>query len=577
MTLNAAETIVKMLEAYQVEYVFGVPGDTSVPLYDALRAARPAVTHVMARDERGAAFMADVYARLSGKPGVCEAPSGAGVMYLIPGLAEANGSSIPLIALTSDIPLASEGRNVLTEMDQAGLCRAVTKWQVTLRRPEKAAELMRKAFRMATTGRAGAVHITLPEDVLEGDAGEQVIYAEGACCRYPAYRSAPDPDAVERAADLLAAAHRPVMVAGGGAAISAAWEELTALAESLSIPVGTSINGQGSIDATHPLSLGVVGGNGARPYANEIVSQADLVFFVGCKTDSVTTLNWTLPPNDGSVKVLQLDVDPTELGNMYPVDVGLVGDAKLGLAQLLGAVRPRLNVDGREEREPWADFEGLRRAWFESQRSKARSKGRPIKPQRVLETLSRLLPRQAVIVADAGTGTPFTSAFYPTPAGRHVVIPRAYGGLGYAIPGVVGAKLARPEAPVVGLMGDGSFAMSAGDLETIYRLGLPVTLLQFNNATFGWIKTLQHLYQDQRYLSVDFSTDTDYVAIARGFGLRGVRVEGPEALEPVLQEALSDDRPTFIDVVTESEVTETPPVHKWLQDAAVKSGSKSVG
>lgn len=563
--MNGADAVVAMLKAYHVEYVFGLPGDTSIPLYEALRAASGSIRHVLARDERSASFMADVYARVSGRPGVCDAPSGAGATYLVPGLAEANQSSIPVIALTTDIPLAHAGRNVLTEMDQGALFRSVTKWRTTLARADGAPEALRKAFRQASSGRPGAVQITLPEDVLEQDAGAPAIFAEPACGEYPAYRAGPDPEMIARAAGHLVQAGRPVIVAGGGVVISRAWAELTDLAELLSIPVGTSINGQGSIDERHPLSLGVVGGNGARPYANDILNSADLVLFVGCKTDSVTTQNWTLPARNGAATVLHIDCDPTELGNNYATAVGIASDAKLALAQLGQTVRERTRpASAAPAREPWADFESLRNAWWESQLPMMRSDARPIKPQRVMDALIRLLPRETLIVADPGTATPFTSAFYASPAGRHIVIPRAYGGLGYAIPGVVGARLAKPDLPVIGLTGDGSFGMAAGELETIARLRLPVTLLQFNNGSFGWIKKLQQLYQDERYFSVDFSADSDYAAIARGFGLRGIRVEDPHELEPALRDALASDEPTFIDVVTESEVTETPPVHKWL-------------
>jgi acetolactate synthase-1/2/3 large subunit len=570
VTRHAAHALVEMLQAYQVEYVFGVPGDTSIPFYDALHAARDSVRHIMTRDERGASYMADVYARLTGRPGVCEAPSGAGAIYLLPGLAEANASSIPVIAFTSDIPLEAEGRNVLTELDQGQLFAAVTKWRTTLKRGERAGEVMRKAFRLATTGRPGPVQITLPEDVLEEPAPPAAhLYAEADCRAYPAYRTGADPQAVALAARALLQAARPVIVCGGGVTISRAWDEVTALAELLSAPVGTSINGQGSIDETHDLSLGVVGGNGARPYANEVLAAADLVFFVGCKTDSVTTLNWTLPANGGQVQVIQLDADPVEVGNTYPLTAGLAGDARTALRQLTEAVRGELaRLDGAASREPWADFAGLRAAWWAREAPKLASAARPMKPQRVLQALRAVLPRESVIVADAGTGTPFTSAYYPSPAGRHIIIPRGYGGLGYALPGVVGARLARPQAPVIGLVGDGSFGMSCGELETIARLNLPVVLLLFNNAQFGWIKTLQHLYRERRYLSVDFSADTDYAGIARAFGLEGRRVEDPDELEPALRAALASGRPTFLDVTTESEVTETPPVEKWLQAAA---------
>lgn len=569
MTLTVAQAIVAMLKAYGVEYVFGVPGDTSLPFYDALHEAQDSITHIMARDERGASYMADVYARLSGKPGVCEAPSGAGALYLIPGLAEAHASSIPVIAFTTDTPLDSEGRNVLTELDQGKLFQAVTKWQTTIKHPDRTTEILRKAFRIATTGRPGPVQITLPEDILEEKVSGTDFYAEAACRTFPALRTQPPQDQIVEAAQALLRAKRPLVVAGGGVAISGAWGELTELAELLSLPVGTSINGQGSIDETHPLSLGVVGGNGARPYANEVVAAADLVLFIGCKTDSVTTLNWTLPVNTGRVTIIQIDVDPSEIGNTYPITVGLAGDARSTLRSLIAEVKRQLHSsEGDNGREPWADFVSLRADFFGKEEIKMNSALSPLKPQRVMKALQRLLPPDTVIVADAGTGTPFTSAFYPSPAGRHIIIPRGYGGLGYALPGVVGAKLARPNSPVIGLMGDGSFGMSCGDLETIARLGLPIVLLQFNNASFGWIKTLQHLYKDKRYLSVDFSADTDYAAIARGFGVYGVRVDRAADLEPALKAALASDRPTFIDVLTESEVTETPPVEKWLKAAA---------
>ena len=571
MGMTGGQAVVTTLKAYGVQYVFGLPGDTTMPLYDALHGARHEITHVMARDERSASFMADVYARLSGRPGVCEGPSGAGATYLVPGLAEANGSSIAVVALISDIPLAGEGRNVLTELDQEAVFAPVTKWCATAKAAGKIPEILRKAFRAATTGRAGAVQVTLPHDVLSEDAGQSAVYAEEDCATFPARRTRPDPASVEAAAGLLSEARRPVIVAGGGAVVAGAWAELTALAELLTAPVGTSINGIGSISRRHPLSLGVVGGNGARPYANEIVADADLVLFVGCKTDSVTTNNWTLPAADGRVTIVHVDVDPAEIGNTYPTAVGLVGDARLALTDLLSAVRERVGDERAPDRQRLARIRRLADAWWQSRQPKMVSDARPIKPQRVMKALRDVLPSDAVIVADAGTGTPFTSAFYPCPAGRHVVIPRAYGGLGYALPGVIGARLARPDVPVVGLVGDGSFGMSCGELETINRLGLNVTLVQFNNSAFGWIKTLQHLFHDGHYYSVDFSPDTDHAAIARGFGLRGMRVDDPAQLEPALREALASDRTTFIDVITESEVTEVPPVHKWLRAAGQSS------
>lgn len=560
MRLNGGQLVVEMLKVYGVRYVFGVPGDTSLAFYDALCQAQREITHVLARDERSAAFMADVYARVSFCPGVCEGPSGAGATYLAAGLAEPHASSIPVIALTSDTSLSEENRNVLTALDQPALFAPITKWCTLVKQAKRIPDAVRQAFRIATSGRPGAVQITLPMDVLADEVDVPSLHAEEPCRGYPAYRTRPDPTAVQRATDLMLQARQPVIVAGGGAVTSGAWAELTALAEVLGAPVGTSICGKGAIAEDHPLSLGVVGGNGGRPYANALLRAADLILYVGCKTDSVTTAGWTLPPLITNQNILHLDVDPTEVGRNYTTVVGLVGDARLGLADLLAAVRaqdvhPRpnpLTALADEVSTFWTDFE-----------AKAAATSTPIKPQRVIEALARLLPADSVVVADAGTPTPFTAAYLRSAAGRQVIIPRGYGGLGYAIPGVIGAKLARPQATVVGLMGDGGFGMSAGELETVSRLGLPVTIVQFNNACFGWIKVSQELFQDGRCFGVDFSAETDYVGTVRGFGLRGVRVEDPQEVEPALREALAADRPTFIDIVTECETTELPPVEKW--------------
>jgi acetolactate synthase-1/2/3 large subunit len=562
MRLNGGQLVVEMLKAYGVRYVFGVPGDTGLAFYEALRQAHDQgeVALVLARDERSAAYMADVYARLSFRPGVCDGPSGAGATYLASGLGEPHASSIPVIALTSDTPVHQEDRNVLTALDQPALFSPLTKWCPLVKRADHIPDVMRQAFRVATSGRPGAVQITLPMDVLAENVEAPSLHAEAACRHYPAYRTRPDPAAVEAAAQLLVQAERPMIVAGGGVVTAGAWAELTVLAEVLGAPVGTSICGKGAIAEDHPLSLGVVGSNGRRPYANRVLQQADLILYVGAKTDSVTTAGWSLPPRDTGQTILHLDVDPTEIGRNYPTAVGLVGDARLGLADLVQAVRAR---DVRPRPNPVRALQAQVDAFWAEYAAKAADTSTPIKPQRVIRTLETLLPADSIIIADAGTPTPFMAAYFRSAAGRQVIIPRGYGGLGYAIPGVVGAKLARPGATVVGLMGDGSFGMSAGELETIGRLGLPVVIVQFNNACFGWIKVSQVLFHAGQTYGVDFSHETDHAAIARGFGLRGVRVEDPLQVEPVLRQALGSERPTFVDVVTECETTELPPVEKF--------------
>ena len=560
--MKASQSIVAQLQAYDVRYIFGLPGDTSMSFYAALADAREEITHILVREERSAGFMADAYARVSGRVGVCEAPSGAGATYLAPGVAEAHASSIPVLALTSDTPLRSEGKNVLTALDQNAVFGPITKARFQAKRADLVPAILRRAFRVATSGRPGAVHISLPEDVLQETNGHAPIYAEDECKTFPAYRTRAEPQAVRRAADLMVRASSPIFVAGGGVVTSGAWPELTALAETLGIPVATTIVGKGSIDECHPLSLGVIGGNGGRAYANQMLAEADLVFYIGANTDSVTTMNWTLPPPSSGKTILQCDVDPAEIGNNYSVAVGLAGDAKLVLADLLQAVQElpaaaRHSTARRERMSAGAE------AWWAEFQDKAAQATLPFKPQHIVAALAEALPEDSIVVADAGTPTPFTAAYLRSRAGRRVIIPRGYGGLGYALPAAMGAKLARPEATVVALMGDGSFGMTVGEFETLHRLGLPITVVQFTNGEFGWLKIMQDLYYDQQYYQVDFSSDTDHAGIARGFGMNSLKVERPGELVRVLRTAVRSQEPTFIDLAVEPEMVEPPPVHKW--------------
>lgn len=569
--MNGAQILVEMLKAYEVEVIFGVPGDTTMPFYDALHAARGTIRHVMARDERSAGFMADAYARLTNKPGICEGPSGAGATYMVPGVAEANGSSIPVICFTSDIPLADEDRGTLTAINQQELLRAATKWSATIKRADKIPETIRRAFRHATSGRPGAVHIVLPEDILIEEVAAPRIFAERACTVYPAYRARGPEAETRRIYELLTSAARPVIVAGGGAVISGAWDELNELATLLKIPVGTSINGKGALAEDHPWCIGVIGGNGGKPQANAIVGEADTILYVGTRVNSLITLSSTNPGPDSGTTILQIDADPIQLGNNLAAEVAICGDAKLVLGDLAALARTaRADMNAAPLRSTWERKALLARIapfWDEFE-GKARSDAYPVKPQRIFAALDRILPQASVIVADPGTMTPFTAgAFETRRPGRSIVIPRAHGGLGYAIPAVVGAKIARPDETVVCLCGDGSFGMSGTELETIARLNLSATIIHFNNGAFGWIKMLQHLYFDDRFFGVDF-TVVDYAKIAEGFGVRSVAITDADQLEDAIGEAVRRNGPTFIDVRTESELTEVPPVHAWQQALA---------
>ncbi len=309
----------------------------------------------------------------------------------------------------------------------------------------------------------------------------------------------------------------------------------------------------------------MIGGNGGRPYANQLLAEADCILYLGSKVNSLVTLKNTVPDPQKSVTTLQIDADPTELGNNLPMAVAACGDIKESLAALLKLIAERVNIAPKRQWSVQTFAQPAQAFWTEVAKQAACSDV-PISPQRVIDALWQHTPDDVVIVADPGTMTPFTAAQFRTRrGGRSIVIPRAHGGLGYALPATVGAAFARPNERIVGLVGDGSFGMSGTELATVASLHLPITLILFNNGSFGWIKMLQRLYYGQRYLGVDFPNKLNAAAIAEAFGICSVRITHPDQLVPAIKEALASNEPVFIDVPTKSELDEVPPVYAWQQ------------
>jgi len=556
-TLTGAEAVVEMLKAHGVEVIFGLCGDTSLPFYDALARLPHGMTHVLTRDERHAAYMADGYARVTGKVGVCEGPSGGGATYLLPGLVEANESSIPVLAINTDVSVSSRGRYTLTELDQKSLMRPLTKWNAVLDRAADIPRTFRAAFDAMTSGRPGAAHIALPFDVQNGPVERSDVWGDPSLGAYPSRRIGPDPFHVELAAKLLRGAKRPVFICGGGPVIAGAEDELRELAERLSAPVATTISGQGAISEAHPLAVGVVGSNGGTPETRAIVDEADLVVFVGCRAGSVTTERWRHPV-PGKVKVIHIDVDAQVIGANYRVDVPLVSDARLALAALNEALsemkRPlEASAVAKAKAAKFAKFDAL-----------AASNDRPIKPERVVKALSTVLDADAIVVADPGTPCPYLSAYYPVRrTGRTLFSNRAHGALGYSMAAAVGAHFGRPSVKTVAVMGDGSFGMCAGELETLVRHQLPITLVVIRNAVYGWIKAGQKTGYGQRYFSVDFGA-TDHAKVAEAYGVKSWTVEDPAKLEAALKAAIAADGPTLVDVVCQPLHEAKAPVSEWV-------------
>jgi acetolactate synthase-1/2/3 large subunit len=556
-TLTGAEAVVEMLKAHGVEILFGLCGDTSLPLYDALARLPHGMRHILARDERSAAYMADGYARVSGKVGVCEGPSGGGATYILPGLAEANESSVPVLCINSDISVSARGRYTLTELDQSALMRPVTKWNAVLDRAEDIPRVFRAAFNQMTSGRPGAAHIALPFDVQKGPVDRSDLWGDASLGQYPSRRVAPDLFLIERAAKLLQGASHPLFICGGGVIIAGAEQELLELSERLSAPVATTISGKGAMNEEQPLAVGVVGSNGGTPETRAIVDQADLVIFVGCRAGSVTTERWRHPA-PGRVKVIHLDVDPAVMGVNYPVDVSLVGDAKLALAVLNQALA---NV----KRPPAATaVQKVKEEKFGKFRALAESDDKPIKPERLVAEMTRALDADSILVADAGTPCPYFSAYYPVrKSGRRFFSNRAHGALGYSMTAAIGAHFAQPHVKCVSIMGDGSFGFTCGELETAVRYKLPITFIVISNGTYGWIKAGQKSGYNERYFGVDFET-TDHAAVAAAFGVKSWRVTEPADLGKALNKALAHGGPSLVDVVCQPLHEAKAPVSEWV-------------
>lgn len=555
-TLTGAEAAVEMLRAHGVDTIFGLCGDTSLPLYDAL-ARSGSIRHVLTRDERHAAYMADGYSRASGKVGVCEGPSGGGATYILPGLVEANESSIPVLAINTDISVSSRGKFTLTELDQRALMKPLTKWNAVLDRSADIPRVMRKAFEAMTTGHPGAAHIALPFDVQNGPVDRNDVWADPTLGSFPSRRVAPDPAMVELAAKLLRKAKQPTFICGGGVVLSGAEGELATLAENVSAPVATTISGKGSIDERCAHSVGVVGSNGGTPETRAVVDAADLIVFVGCRAGSVTTERWR-HPRAGKAKIVHIDVEPGVPGTNYKVDVPLIGDARLCLSALIDA------LDGHKRDADLSFVDHHKRTKFAKFEALALSDDQPIKPERVVFELQKNLDPDAIVVADPGTPCPYLSAYYVVKGtGRRYFSNRAHGALGYALAAAVGAHMARPQVKTVAVMGDGSFGMCVGELETAVRLKLPVTFIVISNAGYGWIKAGQKSGYERRYFSVDFGV-TDHAKVAEAFGVRSWRVFEPGKLGAVLESALTHDGPSLVDIVCQPLHEAKAPVSEWV-------------
>ena len=560
--LTGAEALVRMLEAYEVKHIFGLCGDTSLPFYDALARLDHGIEHILTRDERSAAYMADAYARVTHKVGVCEGPSGGGATYLLPGLVEANESSIPVLGITSDVPVTSRGKFPLTELNQQALYQPLTKWNTTIDIAEQIPSAIRSAFRAMTTGKPGSAHICLPHDVQKHNVSSSDIWAQKEHSHYPAQRYVANHADIEEAAKLILSARFPVLICGGGVINSGAEKILEKIATFLNIPVCTTVSGQGSLAGNHSLNVGVVGANGGVPATRDIVNSADLVFFITCRAGSTTTENWRFP--NKLIPIIHLDIDPNTIGANYHTKIGLVGDAKLTLEKLYEELESNIKnrtqncVDGKTV------VAKAKVAKFSPFLKLANSNETPILPEKIVHLLNQYLPKDAIVCADPGTPCPYFSAYFLSDLpGRHFITNRAHGALGFSMSAAIGAAIGRPNTKCVSIMGDGSFGFTSGELETITRYKLPILMVVISNSVYGWIKASQKSGYDKRYYSVDFNR-TDHAKIAEVYGIRSWSVTDPSNLESVIKSAIEYGGPALVDIISQPLQDAAAPVSQWM-------------
>ena len=549
-----------LLAEHGVRHVFGVPGGQTLALYDAILDASPALTHVLVRDERSGAYAADGYARMTGRVGVCDATVGPGAAKLPSGLGEALGASVPVIALVSDLPARMSPhryRSAASQaLDQAALLRPVTKWLASVPDAASMPALVRQAFREATSGRPGPVALILPQDVLDSPAEPVAPRASaGRFGAFPAFRPVPEAADVAAVAAVLRRASRPFVLAGGGVMHSGAGPAVAALATLLSAAVGTTLTGKGAIAEDHPLSVGVTGTMGTSASAAAF-AEADVVLLAGTKASSGATFGWTLP--HASQQVVQLDIDPAELGRAFEVAAAMLGDARESLAALLTELRTGVAVGPGPDRAPWrARLAELTADWRAVRDQERASDAIPIAPQRVLAALQESLAPGDCLICDASLASGWGGAYLEQRRpGRQVLCPRGQAGLGYALPAAIGVATAAGSGGAaaggrtVVLTGDGALGYAVGELATITELGLPITVVVLNNRSLGWIRWYRRITFGRGFEDEDFA-DVAYADVARGFGMHGVRVTAPAELGAALAAARRSDRPALVDVVTE--------------------------
>jgi acetolactate synthase-1/2/3 large subunit len=542
--ISGARFIAETFSGYGVTHVFYVEGILRLALVEMEALG---IRRILAHSEKAAAYMADGYARVSHRPGICMAQS-VGAANLAAGLQDPYLGGSPVIALTGRRPPLAQYRNAYQEIAHGPMFQPVTKYSATVDSVHQLPLLLRQAFRAATSGGPRPVHLDvvghLGEEIAETEA-ELAVVIEEPFTRYPSNRPVPEWDRLQNAARMLENAERPVIVAGGGVPASSARSELIALAERLSIPVATSLTGKGSIPESHDFSLGVVGSYSC-PCANQVVWEADLVLFVGSRTGDQVTNNWTVPPL--GIPMIQIDIEGSQLGINYPSAFGLMGDAKATLRKLTEYVEPKADKANWSRRA-----QRLVRQWRREIERLGESSSLPTQPERLCREIARSLPCDAILVSDTGFSAMWSGTMIPLTDARQRFI-RAAGSLGWGFPASLGAKCAAPDAPVICFTGDGGFMYHLSELETASRCGIKTVTIVNNNSSFRQcMDGVNRAYGNRTGMKEELYafTNVNFAKIAEEMGCLGIRVEQPDKISDALKTAMAADVPVVVDVVTD--------------------------
>lgn len=565
--MNCAEQMVRLLQSEEVKYIFGVPGAPLMPIFHALSNPDCRIKPIIAKHEAGGAFMADGYARVSGRLGVCCGTAGPGTTNLVTGVAVSFKDSIPLLVLTAQVPLNVFGKGATQEssaedrsFSSAELLKPLTKYSAMILTPDHLTFFTRKAVRNALRHRMGPAHLNLPPDIMRkpsvSDETLMEVFEDDA--RYF------DRAKVKAAAQAILAAKNPVIFAGFGVILSNASEKLLELAELLCIPVASTPKGKGCFPENHPLALGVMGLAGSEAAEEMILNseETDLLLAIGMSFDEWSTNSWD-PKVKGTKKLIHLDIDPQQIGKNYSANIALIGDAKTVLAELLYELRRQIEQTGflpqRASVVANSDYGNLLNMQEVEQ---TLSESVPIKPQRLIHELRQSLPDETIFFIDAGNHTLWALHYLQIIKPGTFVIAAGFGPMGYSIPAAIGGKLAAGDRPVVALCGDGCFLMHGMEVATAVKYNIPVIWVVFNDGRLNMVYQAEELQKRGGLEGYTFPR-LDIAALANSLGATGIRITHPDKIRPVIKQCLKDSKPVVIDVIIDPD--EFSPLKKRIE------------